>query len=152
MTAAIAAFARKDRIDQRLLIDAALLHLFVAAAVHVLPFGRLRRLLHLIGDAGVPSDIPVDISARIVQAVQTVSARLPGGNCLTDALIAQCLLAGHACETTLCFGIGRQRPAHRPFDAHAWLESHTRHLIGARAIVYDRLRHPGRCASSPSPR
>src|SRR5438046_6672600 len=103
MTAAIAAFAAKDRIDQRLLIHAALLHAFVATAVHVLPFGWLRRLLDRIGGAGVRSATTRNTTARIVQAVQTVSTRLPGGNCLTEALIAQCLLAAHGCETTLCF-------------------------------------------------
>ena len=93
-----------------------------------------------------------DVDARVVQAVRTVAAWLRGANCLTEALVAQCLLSRYQCETTLCFGVARDQPAGRPFDAHAWLERRGAGLIGARAVVYDPLRHPSRCASSPSPR
>jgi hypothetical protein len=150
--AALQAFLAKPRADQRLLVQAAALHALVAIAVRVLPFGRVRQLLDRVAVPGTRGAHVTDIDGRIVQAVRTVSSRLPGANCLSEALVAQCLLARHGCETTLCFGVARDRPAGRPFDAHAWLEHGGAGLIGARAAVYDPLLPPSRCVSSPSPR
>ena len=43
-------------------------------------------------------------------------------------------------------------PLDKPEPYIAWLERGGSRLIGARAIAYDPLSHPSRCASSPSPR
>ena len=151
--ARLRAFLRKPGVDRRMLLQAAALHLFVVIAVRALPFRWVRRGLAAAAAAGPrPRDVGGDVEARVVRAVQTIASILPGGNCLTEALVAQCLLARHARETTLCFGVSAIRPAERPFDAHAWLERRGAGIIGVRAIVYDPLRHPSRCASSPSPR
>jgi hypothetical protein len=151
--ARLRAFLRHPAADRRLLLLAAVLHPIVATAVRVLPFGWVRRGLEAAATAGPrPHDVGGDVDARVVRAVQTIGSILPGGNCLTEALVAQCLLARHAREATLCFGVSSIRPAERPFDAHAWLERRGASIIGVRAIAYDPLRHPSRCASSPSPR
>ena len=145
-------FLRKPSADRRMLVFAALLHVPVALAVRLLPYGMIRRVLRHAAALGPrPRDVD-DVDARAVQAVRTVASLLPGATCLTEALVVQCLLARYRRETTLCFGVSRTRPSGRPFDAHAWLEGGGSCLIGARAIVYDPLRHPSRCASSPSPR
>jgi hypothetical protein len=152
VAALLIAFTRKPSADRRLIVLAAVLQVIVAVAVRVLPFARVRALLDRLAALGPrPRDI-ANVDARVVQAVQSVAARLPGATCLTDALVAQCLLSRHRRETALCFGVARDRTADRPFDAHAWLEQRGSGLIGARAIVYDPLRHPSRCASSSSPR
>jgi hypothetical protein len=145
-------FLRKSRADRRMLVRAAILHVAVAIAVRVLPFGWVRRVLGHVAAVGPRPRRVDDVAARVVQAVRTASSLLPGANCLTEALVAQCLLTRYQCETALCFGVSRIRPAGRPFDAHAWLERGGSGLIGVRAIVYNPLRHPSRCASSPSPR
>jgi hypothetical protein len=144
-------FCRRPSLDRRLLLSAAALRLFVAIGVRVLPFAWLRHALDRFAAFGsTPGDD--DIEARVVRAVRTVASLLPGPSCLTDALVAQCLLARHQREATLCFGVSRIRPAGRPFDAHAWLEHGGSSLIGVRAIAYDPFRHPSRCVSSPSAR
>ena len=135
-----------------MLVLAALLHVVVGMAVRLLPFGQVRRVLGRVAAFGSGRRRVDGVEARVVWAVQTVACLLPGAHCLTDALVAQCLLARYACETTLCFGVSRIRPDRRPFDVHAWLERGGSGLIGVRAIVYDPLRHPSRCVSSPSPR
>jgi hypothetical protein len=147
----LAKFRRRPSLDRRLLLSAAALHLFVAIGVRVLPFAWVRRALdRLAAFRSAPG--ADDINARVVRAVRTVASLLPGANCLTDALVARCLLARHQCEATLCFGVSRIRPADRPFDAHAWIEHGGSSLIGQRATAYDPFRHPSRCASSPSAR
>ncbi len=147
--ARLTAFLKKPLADQRLLVFAALLHVLVALAVRVLPFGLVQRALGRVAATG-PGCPGIDDDARVVRAVRTVASLLPGATCLTEALVAQCLLARHASETTLCFGVSRTRPFDRPFDAHAWLERGGSCLIGTRAIVYDPLRPSSRCVSSPS--
>ena len=147
--ARLTTFLKKPLADQRLLVFAALLYVLVALAVRVLPFGLVQRALGRVAAPG-PGRPGIDDDARVVRAVRTVAFLLPGANCLTEALVAQCLLARHDSETTLCFGVSRARPSDRPFDAHAWLERGGSCLVGTRAIVYDPLRPSSRCVSSPS--
>jgi hypothetical protein len=148
----LAVFLHKSRADQRALLLAAALHVIVAIAVRVRPFGQVRRLLAAAAEWGPRPAVDENAEARIVRAVQTMTALLPGGNCLTEALVAQCLLARHRRETTLCFGLSSDALDGRPFDAHAWLEHRGATVIGARAIAYDPLRSAGRCEPSLSSR
>jgi hypothetical protein len=148
----LAKFCRRPSLDRRLLLSAAALHVFVVIGVRVLSFARLRHGLDRLAAFGSRTRRVDDIETRVVRAVRTVAARLPGASCLTEALATRCLLMQFRREATLCFGVSRIRPAGRPFDAHAWLEHGGSGLIGARAIVYDPLRRPSRCVSSPSAR
>ncbi len=150
--ARLARFFGKSRADRRRLALAAALYVGVAIAVRLLPFGRVQRLLAAVAAIGPRPREVAHLDARVAQAVSTVAAFVPGANCLSDALVAQCLLARHGREATLCFGLARVTSARRPFDAHAWLEHRGTPVIGVRAIAYDPLRHPSRCVSSPSPR
>jgi hypothetical protein len=146
-------FLRKPPADRPLLAVAAVLHVTAAIAIRVLPLQRAQRLLtSLAAIAPRPSTVE-HADVRVVQAVRSVAAALPGSTCLTDALVAQCLLARYGCDSTLCFGIAPAAPDGRPFDAHAWLERDGATLIGARAIAYHPLLVSHlRCGPSPSPR
>lgn len=151
--ARLARFLGKSRAERRLFARAAVLQILAAIAVRLLPFARVQRLLAVaaaIGPRPAPSG---GVDARVVQAVHGVSSHLPGSSCLTDALVAQSLLARSGCKTRVCFGIARQRPDHRPIDAHAWLEHGGIIVIGGRATPCDRLQplHT-RCGPSPLPR
>jgi hypothetical protein len=153
----IAAFLRKPRTERRLLVNVALLHLVVAALVRVLPFGRARQLLDRASASGARRNGPFaadpGIEPRVVGAVRTISAALPGATCLTEALVAGFLLRRRGCETTLCFGLSSDIAEGRPFDAHAWLEHRGATVIGARAIAYVPLHVSHlRCGPSPSAR
>ena len=147
-------FLRKSRADRRMLIHAAVLHAAVAVLVRVCAFGRVRHVLDRVAAIGPRLRDLEDVEARVARAVRTVSSLIPGEHCLADALVAQCLLARSGRETTLCFGVARNRSADgRPFDAHAWLERHGAIVVGARDVRYAPL-HPAhsRCGSSPLPR
>jgi hypothetical protein len=145
-------FFRQSRVDRHLLVQAAILHVAVAVALRVMTFGRVRRFLGSVAGPRRAPDPVGEVDARVVRAVRVVSVRLPGANCLTEALVAQCLLARHGCESTLRFGVAAGGPAGRRFDAHAWLERRNTAIIGQRAIVYDPLQPASRCVSSPLPR
>jgi len=143
-------FLRTPHADQRMLARAAILHVLVTIAVRVLPFGRVRRVLGQVAAFGPRPRAVDDVGARVVRAVRTVASLVPSTNCLTEALVAQCLLAHYRCDTSLCFGVSRIRPAGRPFDAHAWLERGGEGVIGVGAVVaYDPLRHPRTRLPSP---
>ena len=141
-------FLRQSRADRRRLAAAAILHAIVATAVRALPFARVRRLLDRLATFAGGTDGAGDVEARVIHAVRSVSAVLPGATCLTEALVAGVLLRRSGCETTLCFGVSGAAPADRPFDAHAWLERRGVTVIGARGIAYDPLSPPTRCVSS----
>lgn len=151
--ARLARFLGKSRADRRLLARAAALQTLAAIAVRLLPFARAQRLLAAAAAIGPRPAASASVDARVVQAVHAVSTHLPGSTCVTDALVAQSLLARCGCETTVCFGIARQRAGDRPIDAHAWLEHGGIIVIGGRAARYDRLQplHT-RCGPSPLPR
>jgi hypothetical protein len=149
---AIAKFLRLPRADRGVLVQAAGLYAVVAVAVRVLPFGQVRRLLARAAGFGSRAAAGPEIDAHVVWAVRAVSSRLPGATCLTDALVAQCLLGRHRREAALCIGISPVRPDGQPLDAHAWLERGGSILIGAGAAVYDPLLPGSRCVPSPSSR
>lgn len=68
---------------------------------------------------------------RILMAVEVVSRHLLGEKpCLTQALVAQCLLRRTGYETTLRIGVSKDE---RVFRAHAWLEQGGRVVIGGGA-------------------
>lgn len=144
MRSPLSRFLSKAGADRRLLVRAAALHAVAAVTVRVLPFRAARRLIERAGSIGRrPRDVD-DAGVRAVKAVRTVSAWLPGANCLTEALVAQQLLARYGVETTLRIGVARTRTADRPLDAHAWLERQGATLIGMREIAYRPLRPAGR--------
>jgi hypothetical protein len=149
----LAAWLRKPGAERRLIASAAILHTSIAVAVRLLPFGRVQRVLKLVAPvSGVACADEADLAARVSRAVRTVSSVLPGGTCLTDALVATVLLNRAGVETTLRVGVVRETPPDRPLDAHAWLEHGGATILGADAVSYLPLRPTTRCAPSPSRR
>jgi hypothetical protein len=145
-------FFAKPGADRRLLVSAAVLHPLITIALGVLPYARVQRGLARLASLGARPRPVENLDTRAAQAVRTIASLWPGSHCLTDALVAQCLLARHGVDTTVCFGVARGSGDGRPFDAHAWLERGGIGIIGARVIAYEPLRAPDRCESSLSPR
>jgi hypothetical protein len=85
--------------------------------------GRLMRKLRPgSGSAMIPQ-------ARIIWAVETASRHIPKCACLTVALTAQVLLSRHGQKSDLRIGV--VKGAEKNLEAHAWLESEGRILVGA---------------------
>ena len=73
-------FLHTPRADRRLLLQAAVLHLFVAAGVRVFAFGRVRRVLARVAALGPGDSDRPDAGVRIARAVRTVASLLPGAS------------------------------------------------------------------------
>jgi hypothetical protein len=115
--------------DRRLLVKAACLVGIVQLGLWLLPFRTLRRVLAKLSGA-TPSILPIDEAymERVVWAVLTASRHLRASTCLVHALAAHVLLTRRGCSAQLRIGVART--AEGRFEAHAWIESHEKVIIG----------------------
>ena len=115
--------------EQRLLVAAVLILMGIRAGRRLLPFRVLRRCVSRLAQPPA-SPPPGPFSAeRTIRAVKVAARSLPGTTtCLARALAAQVLLARQGHPARLCIGIARSESGSA--EAHAWLESHGRTLIG----------------------
>jgi hypothetical protein len=101
----------------------------VRAALWILPFGRLRsaiaRLVH--PRSGLHAR-PPDEADRIAWSVGSAARFVPKATCLTQALAGEVLLirAGYPAKVR----IGVAKDAAGKLEAHAWVESDGRVVIG----------------------
>jgi hypothetical protein len=120
-------FLRRPAAERRLLLRALFLLTRVRLSLWLLPYRSVSRWAQ---SASQPSrhkhtQLSIDEFCRAI----TIAARfVPGASCLTQALVGQILLgqAGHA--VTLQIGVLRKGGG--PLQAHAWLESAGRVILG----------------------
>ena len=120
-------FLRLPTSERRLLIDAAFLLLAIRLGLWLLPFQTLRRLLARIYATRTAKRTRVPVG-RVVWAVDVVSWYMPGVKCLARALAAQMLLNQHAHPAHLRIGVARSESGQ--LQAHAWVESQGRIVLG----------------------
>ena len=102
----------------------------VRVGLGVLPFRTLRRLQRRASRLRVPAAAPSPVVARrISRAVGQAGRLVPGAKCLAEAMAGQVLLARAGLASKLRIGVAHSRQAH-PLDAHAWLESGGRAVLG----------------------
>ena len=116
--------------ERRLLVKAALLLVAIRLGLWLLPFRTMRRLLSKMTAMPVGSrNIGQSSVYKVAQAVEVAGLYTPGvGTCLTQALAAQVLLARRGHLASLHIGV--VRGAERRLEAHAWLESGGKVVIG----------------------
>jgi len=113
--------------ERRLVISAALTVALVRLGLWTLPLATVRRRAGNFGRRAGLSSRPA--AARISWAVGAAARFVPGaGNCLVRALAAEAMLSRFGYESQLKIGVGKT--AAGQFEAHAWLESEGRTLIG----------------------
>ncbi len=123
-----AKFVGLSRSERWLLIDAACAVALARLGLWTLPLATVRRIAARLGRPRA-SLSPRPVEERISWAVATASRVIPGGaNCLVKALAAQAMLARFGYRTQLRFGAGKT--SRGEFEAHAWLESDGRIVIG----------------------
>jgi hypothetical protein len=122
-------FYRLPASERWLLAKAALLLGAIRIGLWLLPFRTLRSFLdraavfHRVGEADYE---PTDV---VVWAVEVAARGLPAfDTCLTRALAAQVLLSRRGRPALLRIGVVRSSEG--KFEAHAWVESDGRVVIG----------------------
>jgi hypothetical protein len=124
-------FSRLPTTEQWLLIKATLLVEAIKLGMRLLPFRTLRRLLARAADTplGVRRAERNTSAERVAWAVGVASRHAPGiKTCLAQALAAQVLLARRGHPALLHIGVARGDRGQ--FEAHAWVESEGRIVIG----------------------
>lgn len=119
-------FLRLSSGDRSLLARSIVLVAAARVALWVLPFKVARRVLTL--GAGGPSPASRATPERIGWAISAARHFVPKGNCLPQALAAESLLLrhGHPVE----FRIGVMKTDRDRVEAHAWVESGGRLVVG----------------------
>ena len=123
---ALRRFLQFDPTDRRLLVRAAMVVTAFRVALWVCPFRVLRRFFanrKPAASSGFPKK-------KLVWAVEATAKRIPRATCLTQAMALQYLLlrSGYTCTVQ----IGVTHDEARKFQAHAWVESDGKILIGGR--------------------
>jgi hypothetical protein len=99
---------------------------FVRIALWVLPFTVLRRIVTFF--AGGPSHPTGRVSAdELSWAVRTAGRFVLHATCLTQAISLHILLRRRGLESQIRVGVRKETGI---FEAHAWVESRGRILIG----------------------
>jgi hypothetical protein len=118
--------------DRRLLVKAALLLWAVRLGLWVLPYRLVRRLVarplsrrSSRASVSVPA---LDEVERIAKAVRAARRYVPAATCLTQALATEWLLRRVGQPASLRIGV--RRTDEGVFQAHAWVESGGRVVIG----------------------
>jgi transglutaminase superfamily protein len=115
--------------DRWLLLRAALAVGAIRLGLSVLPFRTVRRLLARGARARTPSEAAERTSAeRVVWAVTVASRHVARATCLTQALAVELLLRRQGYPAHLRIGVGRAGDT--GIEAHAWVESQGRIVIG----------------------
>jgi hypothetical protein len=123
-------FLRLPAAERRFLVKAALLLGAIELGMRLLPFRTLRYLLTRATYAPRRSRQAAHLSAkRIGWAVETANYYTPGAStCLAQALATQVLLA--RCGFPALLHLGVARGERDEFQAHAWVESDGKVVIG----------------------
>ena len=123
-------FLRLPPARRRLLLQAAPLVAAVRVALWILPFRIWRRpFAHTLRSLTPASSHRRHRMEHVAWAVERASRIVPRASCLTQALATQVLLARAGYPSQLRIGVARG--ARQDLEAHAWVESGGRLVIGA---------------------
>lgn len=132
-------FLRLSAADRRLFLKATLLVWIFRLALWLLPFRLVRQLLARFARAPLAArqDVPID---SVIWAVTTASRYVPVANCLPQALVAKLMLARQGHDAIVHIGVKRTDAGR--FQAHAWVESNGRVVIGGSRELFRFTRLP----------
>jgi Transglutaminase-like superfamily len=122
-------FFRLSAADKRLLMKAMLLVWLVRLGLWLLPFRVMRQVLAKSGREQFAFPVGESgVADRIAWAVSVTSRYVPAATCLTQALATKFLLVRCGHPSRVRIGVGRGDSG--KFQAHAWVESDGRVVIG----------------------
>ena len=127
--------------ERHLLLKSALLLYATRLGLWLLPLPTLRRLLaKLRPTKPIPPERHSANIEKITWAVMLASRYVPAATCLTQALAGQILLAQHGEPSLLRIGVAKNEAG--KLEAHAWVESRGRIVIGATPELFRYTRLP----------
>jgi hypothetical protein len=118
-------FAHLSLSEQLLLLIALVLVVLVRLALWLVPFQVWRPLLQPVNP--IPGS-KRSSAPKIARAVATVSGYVPAATCLTQALATRLLLGWFGHQAVVHIGVVRKNSDR--LDAHAWVTSNGRVVIG----------------------
>lgn len=121
-------FLRLPPSERRLLARTGLWLCVVRCGLWLLPYERLRRLVFRKGRATALRRMDNAGVENIVRSVKLMSRYVPAATCLTRALVALKLLEEAGQPARLLIGVARSELG--KLEAHAWVESEGRVIIG----------------------
>jgi hypothetical protein len=128
-------FLRLSSTQRRLLLAGALVVVCVRSLLWLLPFKHLVWLVErtaLRSARVAPRRVEEDRNGNIAWAATTAARYVPRATCLTQALAAQWLFAWFGHPTMLRIGVAKGYD--KALNAHAWLESEGRVVVGGEAL------------------
>lgn len=119
--------------EQKLLVSTMLLLAVVRACLWLVPFRILRKLLPKpkAGQVGSLETNRLSMD-QLTWAVTASSRYVPKATCLTQALAMQVMLARHGYPSRLRIGVVKGEEGR--LEAHAWVESEGRVVIGGSGL------------------
>ena len=113
-----------------LLVNVMVLVVFIRLSLGLLPFAVLRKMLDHVKSLRWKwhSHSSPENAIRMVKAA---AQYVPGATCLTQALAVETLYALRGEAARICFGVSHNGAGHDALEAHAWVESGGKIVIGA---------------------
>jgi hypothetical protein len=123
-------FLRLSPADRWLLVKSAFWLGLVVLGLRAVPFRTLRRGLAKVAHRPTPlNQIGRPEAGRLAWAVALASRYVPAASCLPQALVTHLLLTRQGYPAHLYIGVAKDELGQ--LQAHAWIESQGRILIGA---------------------
>lgn len=120
-------FLKLPGAEQRVVVQAFFLAVFVQFCLWLVPFGALNRAFRARIERYAKREIRELLApSKVVWLVSVACRFVPGARCLTRSMVAQLILARRGVATTLRIGV---RKVGGELDAHAWLELDGRPLF-----------------------
>ena len=124
---AVGKFVRLAPSRRRLVVKASLVVAAYRVALTTVPFRWVRGVAARLAEPAREDAAGARPREELTWAVKAASRRVPRATCLTQALALQTLLAQEGYASNLHIGVAK---ADGRFEAHAWLESGGRVVIG----------------------
>jgi hypothetical protein len=127
-------FNQLSRTEKLLFLQAMLVLAFVTLGLRAFPWLKLQRLLLKLANWHGPSAVRRRVSLRsISRSIRAASHYIPKATCLPQALTAQHLLIWNSYPAD--FQIGVAKDANGKLEAHAWVTSQNKIIVGGEQTV-----------------
>lgn len=125
-------FFKLSNLEKIILIKALMLLWIVRIMLWVLPFQTLQNIIKKFTSTEEKKVHSVHVG-KLIWTVNVMSTYTPHATCLTRALAAQILLARYNYSSNIKIGVSKNEGE---FEAHAWLESDDKIILGESEIEY----------------